>query len=176
MKFFFLLISILLLGCNSKEEQPELDYVKIDIVPIQHYISSSITIDFKSKIITFSDLSQLEIIPEDCAFTLDKFGPNVEFSFIRLNQEEFDDLSNMFNLSFLKSLEQNNKSQIETFDESTLYRIDIVSSKKIFSTEDFLTIEQSDEVKIEKVLKLIRKYSTADFNKKYIDRQLYLTE
>lgn len=128
----------------------------------------------KVKLLHLVNLSQLEIIPEDCAFTLDKFGPNVEFNFIRLNQEEFDDLSNTFNLSFLKSLEQNNKSQIETFDESTLYRINIVSSKKTFSTEDFLTIEQSDEMKIEKALKLIRKYSNSDFNKKYIDHQLYL--
>ena len=174
MKLFFLLISILFLGCNAHKEEPELDYVKIDMMPSLNIVSASITIDFKSKTVTFSDIDRIGVFSEDCLEEFNNVG--VEFCFIRLNQEEFDDLSNTFNLSFLKSLEQNNKSQIETFDESTLYRINIVSSKKIFSTQDFLTIEQSDEVKIEKALKLIRKYSTADFNKKYIDRQLYLTE
>lgn len=38
MKYFLLFISILLFGCNSKEEQPELDYVKIDIYPILYPI------------------------------------------------------------------------------------------------------------------------------------------
>lgn len=61
---------MLFFGCQPKEDKPELDFVKIDVFSGRHHIPSSITIDFKSKSISFSDLSQMTIIPEDCLVLL----------------------------------------------------------------------------------------------------------
>lgn len=175
MKYFLLFISILLFGCNSKEEQPELDYVKIDIYPILYYIPSSITIDLKSRIITFSDLSQLQIIPEDCGFISDKLEPNVEFNFIRLNEEEFNDLRKILNINFLNSVKKNTYPDL--YDEGIRFRISIANNDKIYATGKFLKFEQSlDKRKIFEVLKIIKKHTNSEFNKKYINdisRYLY---
>jgi|SRR5690606_649520 len=175
MKFFYLFIIFGVLSCQPKENKPELDYVKIDIYPMQYHIPSSITIDFKSRIVTFSDLSQLQIIPEDCGFISDKLEPNVEFNLLHLNEEEFNELKKIINMNFLNSVRQLNYS--EFYDEGTMFRISISNNDKIYATGKFLKFEQSlDKRKIFEVLKIIKKHTNSEFNKKYINdisRYLY---
>ena len=175
MKYFLLLFSMILFGCKKKENKPELDYVKIDIYPMQYHIPSSITIDFKSRIVTFSDLAQLQIIPEDCGFISDKLEPNVEFNLLHMNEDEFNELRTIINMNFLNSIKQLNYS--EFYDEGTMFRVSISKNNKIYATEKFLNFEQiSDKRKIFEVLKIIKKHTNSEFNKKYIEdisRYLY---
>src|SRR5690606_21191793 len=130
MKFLSLLFLILLIGCEPKEDKPELDFVKIDIFSGQHHIPSSITIDFKSKSISFSDLTQMTIIPEDCACAFEILKPSVDFEYIKLNETEFKDIKVLFSKHFVSDIQKFNAEYLKNknsddyrFDEGKRYRV-----------------------------------------------------
>ena len=176
MKYFFLLFSFILLGCTKKDLEPELDFVKIDIFSDQHHIPSSITVDFKSKSITFSDLSQMTVIPEDCAYAFEILKPSVNFEFIKLNETEFKDLKVILGKNFISDIQKFNTEYLKNnnlddyiFEEGKSYRINFAKDSTTFSTDDFLILDSHNERKIYEVLKIIKKHTKSTNNKKYIE-------
>jgi len=175
MKFFSLIFLMLLIGCEPKDDKPELDFVKIDILPILHHIPSSITIDFKSKSISFSDLTQMSIIPEDCACAFEILKPSVDFEYIKLNENEFKDIKVLLGKNFVSDIKKFNadyttdkKSSSYLYGEGKRYRINFATDSTKFATDDFLILDGHNERKIYEVLKIIKKHTNSTNNKKYI--------
>lgn len=173
MKFLSLIFLMLFFGCQPKEDKPELDFVKIDVFSGQHHIPSSITIDFKSKSISFSDLSQMTIIPEDCACTFEILKPSVNFEYIKLNETEFKDIKVILDKNFISDIQKLNTEYLKdrfnyVYDEGKKFRISFAKDSTIFTTEDFLILDGHNELKIYEVLKIIKKHTKSTNNKKYL--------
>lgn len=174
MKFFSLLFLMLLIGCEPKEDKPELDFVKIDIFSGQHHIPSSITIDFKSKSISFSDLTQMTIIPEDCACAFEILKPSVDFEYIKLNETEFKEIKVILGKNFISDIQKLNTEYLKDrsnylYDEGKRFRISFAKDSTKFATEDFLILDPHNELKIYEIMKLIKKHTKSTNNKKYIE-------
>lgn len=176
MKFLSLLFLILLIGCEPKEDKPELDFVKIDILCGQHHIPSSITIDFKSKVISLSDLTQMSIISEDCSYIFEIIKPSVDFEYIQLNETEFNDIKILFGKIFISDIEKFNTNYIEEknssnylYGEGKRYRINFAKDSIKFATDDFLILDGHNELKIYEILKIIKKHTKSTNNIKYIE-------
>lgn len=176
MKFLSLIFLILFIGCEPKEDKPELDFVKIDILPILHHIPSSITIDFKSKSISFSDLTQMSIIPEDCACAFEILKPSVNFEYIKLNENEFKDIKVLLGKNFVSDIKKFNtayttdkNSSSYLYGEGKRFRINYAKDSTTFATDDFLILDSPNERKIYEVLKIIKKRTKSTNNKKYIE-------
>jgi len=174
MKFLCLLFLMLLIGCEPKEDKPVLDYVKIDIFSGQHHIPSSITVDFKSKSITFSDLSQMTIIPEDCACAFEILKPSVSFEYIKLNETEFKDIKVILGKNFISDIQKLNTKYLKDrsnylYDEGKRFRISFAKDSTTFATDDFLILDPHNELKIFEIMKIIKKHTKSTNNKKYIE-------
>ena len=166
---------MLLIGCEPKEDNPELDFVKIDILPILHHIPSSITIDFKSRSISFSDLTQMSIIPEDCACAFEILKPSVDFEYIILNENEFKDIKVLLGKNFISDIKKFNtdyatdkNSSSYLYGEGNRFRINFAKDSTKFATEDFLILDGHNELKIYEILKIVRNHTTQPINKEYI--------
>ena len=137
MKLFVFVLLLLIISCQPKQEEPELDYVKIDIFPGQIHIPSSITIDFKSKTLSFTDLTQMVTIPEDCACAFEKLEPSVDFEYIKLNEYEFNDVKVLCGKNFTIDIKKFKDDYIKSknssdylYGEGTRYRINIAKAMK----------------------------------------------
>lgn len=176
MKFFSLLFLILLIGCEPKEDKPELDFVKIDILAIQHHIPSSITIDFKSRSISFSDLTQMSIMPKDCSYIFEILKPSVDFEYIKLNETEFKDIKVLFGKHFVSDIQKFNTEYLKNknsddyiFGEGKRYRINFAKDSTKIATDDFLILDVHNQRKIYELLKIIRKHTKSTNNINYIE-------
>ncbi len=174
MKFLSLIFLTLLISCQPKEDKPELDFVKIDIFSGQHHIPSSITVDFKSKSITLSDLSQMTVIPEDCACAFEILKPSVNFEYIKLNETEFKDIKIILGKNFISDIQKLNTEYLKDisnylYDEGKRFRISFAKDSTKFATEDFLILNPDNELKIYEIMKIIKKHTKSTDNKKYIE-------
>ncbi|SFN81431.1 hypothetical protein SAMN05421741_11175 [Paenimyroides ummariense] len=176
MKFFSLIFLMLLIGCEPKETKPELDFVKIDIFSGQLHIPSSITVDFKSKSITFSDLSQMTVIPEDCACAFEILKPSVDFEYVKLNENEFKDIKVLFGKQFVSDIQKFNTEYLKNinsddyiFDEGKRYRVNFAKDSTKFATDDFLILDSDNELKIYEIMRILKKHTKSTNNKKYIE-------
>jgi len=59
MKYAYFLLLFTLFACQPKEENPEIDYVNIEMFPYLGGPPSTISIDLKNKLITFANLQQI---------------------------------------------------------------------------------------------------------------------
>lgn len=176
MKFLNLIFLLLLLSCQPNQEESELDYVKIDIYPIMHGVSSSLSIDLTNKIMTFDNYSQLPHYPEEGdSISIKKEFP-LNFELIKLNENEYNDIKVLFGKYFYTDIKKTNTSYIKEkntetylYFEGTRYRINIAKDSTTFTTEDFLIIDGHTERKIYEVLKIIKKHTKSTNNKKYIE-------
>jgi len=175
MKFLSLLFLILLIGCKPKEDKPELDFVKIDIYPIMHEVSSSISIDLLNGIIIFDNYSQLPYYPEegDTINIKKKFPLN--FEYIKLNENEFKDIKVLLGKNFVSDIKKFNtdytidkNSSSYLYGEGKRFRINYAKDSTTFATDDFLILDGHNERKIYEVLKIIKKHTKSTNNKKYI--------
>lgn len=176
MKLFKLIILIIFISCESKEIKTEMNFLKIDIISGQLHIPSSITIDFKSKSISFSDLTQMTIIPEDCACAFEILKPSVEFEYIKLNENDFNDINILFDKNFISDIKKFNfnysKDKSSTdylYGEGKRYRINFANDSTKFSTDDFLILDYHNQYKIYEILKIIKRNTKSANNKKYIN-------
>ncbi|WKW46657.1 hypothetical protein P3875_00835 [Myroides sp. JBRI-B21084] len=176
MKFFKILILILFIGCDSKETKTEMNFLKIDIISGQLHIPSSITVDFKSKSISFSDLTQMTIIPEDCACAFEILKSSVEFEYIKFNEKDFNEINILFDKNFISDIKKFNSNYSKDkntpkylFGEGKRYRINFANDSTKFSTDDFLILDYHNQHKIYEVLKIIKKHTISTNNKKYIN-------
>jgi len=185
MKYFLLFISILLFGCQPKEDKPELDFVKIEIFPYLGGDPSNVYIDLKNKLLTFSSLQLLCVFEKECdeSYEYQESEKPLDFVYINLNDGEMNILKSNFNNNFLNSIRENNQSLIDDPEkyegiifDGIIFEIDIVKENEIFSTDNYLILERKDEVKIYEVLKIIKKHTDSEFNKKYIDNISFYLE
>ena len=176
MKYLSLLLLLIISACQSKEDELDLDFVKIDIFSGQLSIPSSITIDLKSRIISFSDLSQMSVIPEDCVCTFEILKPSVDFEYIQLNDDEFKDVKILLGKVFISEIKRINTDYINNknnesylYDEGSRFRINFAKDSTKFTTEDFIILDGHNELKIRQILKIIKKHTKSTNNKKYIE-------
>jgi len=178
MKHFCLFISLLLLGCNSKEEQPELDYVNISLFP-SLLMPSDITVNFASRTVIFNHRSECFSLKNNCdediIINYEKMRGN-EFVFFKMNKEEFLQVSTLFNSSFANSVKKNNQKMISQGDsyyaseDGFYFEFNIVENNFIFSTNNLLALSREDEIKINSLLKIISNHSKETQTKSYIDK------
>lgn len=176
MKYLSLLLLLILSACQSKKDEPDLDYVNIEMFPALGGPPSNISVDLKNNLITFSNLQHIGSYDENCVEVMNKIQRPVEFIYINMNEEEVKIINSNFNNTFLESVMKSNK---ELLDDPKLYdniindgvdfEIDFVKNNKVFSTDNYLTLEREAEVKIYEVLKIIKKHTESIENKKYID-------
>ncbi|MBA5792428.1 MULTISPECIES: hypothetical protein [unclassified Flavobacterium] len=176
MKYLPLLLLLILSACQSKEDELALDFVKIDIFSSQLQIPSSITIDLKSRIISFSDLTQMVTIPEDCEFAYDKLKPSIDFEYIQLNDDDFKDIKVLLGKVFISEIKRINTEYINNknnesylYDEGSRFRINFAKDSTKFTTEYFIILDGHNELKIYQILKVIKKHTKSTNNKKYIE-------
>lgn len=176
MKFFKLLTLLLFISCVPKEDTMSLDFVKIDILAIQQHIPASITLDFKSKSISFSDLTQMTIIPEDCACAFETLNPSVDFEYIHLNDSDFNHAKVLFGKIFASEIKKintefrKNKDTLSyQYSEETRYRVSFAKDTIKFSTDDFLIIDYNNQRAVYELLKIIKKNTKSSHNKKFIE-------
>jgi len=120
---------------------------------------------------------------ENCEEDYSNINTIKEFVYINLNEDEMNNLKSILNGRFLESIKKNNKSLLDNpkqydgmiFDGIT-FELDIVKGNQVFSTDQYLILEREDEVKIYEILKIIKKHSNSEWNKKYFDNlSFYLT-
>ena len=183
MKFFRILFLILLMGCQPKENKPELDFVNIEMFPALGGPPSNIRVDLKNKLLIFSNLQHISTYNENCEEEINKITQPVEFVYINLNEEEIKIVNSNLNNVFFESVVKSNQ---ELLDNPNLYdkmrfdgvrfEIDFVQENKIFSTDDYLILEKEDNIKILEILKIVRNHTTQPINKEYIKNLSFYLE
>lgn len=177
MKFFSLIFLILLIGCEPKEDKPELDFVKIEIYPYLAGYPSEIYIDLKNKLIRFSSLQYLSVFEKECDehFEYEKIE-ELDFVHIDLNDEEINTLKFHLNNTFLNSIKQTNQGLLNDPDkyqgirfDGIMYEIDVIKENQIFSTDNYLILERSDLDRIGEIFKIIKKHTKSKKNLEYIE-------
>ncbi len=174
MKFFLLIFLPFLFGCSSKEEKNGLDYIKIDIYPLLGGPLSTVDIDFHNKTLIFSNLQQITTYNENCKKVYEKIERYVELTYIKLSNEELIEINKLLNKNFLESIKENNRQKDKNDSSNDIYdgilfEFDVIENNNLFSTDHLLILDQSDEIKIYGVLKIVKKHVKSDFNKKYIE-------
>lgn len=174
MKFFLLIFLPFLFGCSSKEEKNGLDYIKIDIYPLLGGPTSTVDIDFHNKTLIFSNLQQITTYNENCKKVYEKIERYVELTYIKLSNEELIEINKLLNKNFLESIKENNRQKDKNDSSNDIYdgilfEFDVIENNNLFSTDHLLILDQSDEIKIYGVLKIVKKHVKSDFNKKYIE-------
>lgn len=174
MKFFLLIFLPFLFGCSSKEEKNGLDYIKIDIYPLLGGPPSTVDIDFHNKTLIFSNLQQITTYNENCKKVYEKIERYVELTYIKLSNEELIEINKLLNKNFLESIKENNRQKDKNDSSNDIYdgilfEFDVIENNNLFSTDHLLILDQSDEIKIYGVLKIVKKHVKSDFNKKYIE-------
>lgn len=187
MKFLNLVFLLLLISCQHKQEEPELDFVKMDIFSVQTGNALSIIIDFHNNSLVFDNYGQIPNYPvegDPVNFTIFNSELPLDFEYIQLDIEDIDILKKSINTNFLLSIIENNNLYSKTHRndfirfEGLMYQFKIVPhNKEIFSTKNYIILsnKNSDE-SILKVLNVIKKKSTSDKNKKYINFIIYYLE
>jgi len=183
MKYAYFLLLFTLFACQPKEENPEIDYVNIEMFPYLGGPPSTISIDLKNKLITFANLQQIGTYNENCEEEMNKIGQEVEFVYITLNEEEVKTVYDNFNDVFLKSVMKSNQDLLDNpklYDDSrydgVVFEIDFVKENKVFSTDDYLILEREDNNRIRKILQIIQKHTTLEINKNYIENVSFYLE
>jgi len=183
MKLLIFVLLLLIISCQPKQDEHDLDYVNIEMFPALGGPPSNIRVDLLNKIITFSNLQHIGTYDENCEEVMNKVQRPVEFVYINLSEEEFKIITSEFNNAFLESVM---KSNLELLDKPQLYdnirndgvdfEIDFVKDNKVFSTNDYLILEKIDNVRILEILKIIKKHTTLKTNKDYIDNISFYLE
>lgn len=178
MKFLSLLFLILLIGCEPRENKPELDFVNISLFPAL-LMPSDITINFESRTVTFTHTSECLSLKNNCDENMiidyGKMRGN-EFIFFKMNEEEFLKVSTIINSSFANSVKENNQKMLSQGDiyyaseDGFYFEFNIVENNFIISTDNRLTISREDEIKINSLLKIISNHSKETQTKSYIDK------
>ena len=175
MKFFSLIFLILLIGCEPKEDKPELDFVKMEIFP-GSLPPSTINLDLKNKLLVFNNHTYMNFINENGEADFDIIKRDVEFLYIELNDDETSKIKSSINQIFLDSIIKNNKESIENSDkyfgiinDGISVKIDIVHNKKVFSSDNYLILNHSELLKINEVFKIIKDHAKSNENKKYLE-------
>lgn len=183
MKLFYLLIIVCVLGCQPKEDKPELDFVNIEMFPALGGPPSNIQADLKNKLLIFSNLQHIGTYNENCEEEMNKITRPVEFVYINLNEEEIRIINSNFNNVFFKSVIKSNQELLDNPDlyenirfDGVSFEIDFVKENKIFSTDDYLILEKEDNNRILQILKIIQKHSTLKINKDYIENVSFYLE
>lgn len=180
MKFLSLIFLILLIGCEPKEDKPELDFVNIEIFPLLGGPPSNLKIDLSKRVMIFSNLQHMGSIDENCNDYYEKIELPIEFIYIDLSKEEMKSLKSVLNKDFLNEVKKANQSAVKKefkgiFD-GILFEFDILSNDTIFSSDDLLILRADEETKIYNLLKILNKHTKSEWNKKYIDNlSFYLT-
>ena len=180
MKFFSLIFLILLIGCEPKEEKPELDFVKMDIFSVQTGKALSIIIDFERNILVFDNYGQMPNYPiegEAIDFNIFNSELPLDFENIQLQLEDINMLKKSINSDFLLSIIDNNNLYKKTHQdnfirfEGLMYQLKIVpNGKKNFSTKNYIILSnKNSDQSILNVLNIIQKNSKSDKNKQYIN-------
>jgi len=173
----------MLFGCSKKVAKPELDYVNIEMFPYLGGPPSTISVDLKNNIITFANLQQISTHNDNCEEEMNKIGREVEFVYINLNEEEIKIVNEALNDDFLNYVMKSNQ---ELLDDPKLYEgirydgvvfeLDIVKENIVYSTNDYLILEEETETKIAAILKIINKHVKLKINKKYIEHILFFVD
>ncbi|WLD23012.1 hypothetical protein NU10_09825 [Flavobacterium dauae] len=183
MRYFYLLIIVCALGCQPKEDKPELDFVNIEMFPALGGPPSNIRVDLKNKLLIFSNLQHIGTYNENCEEEMNKITRPVEFVYINLNEEELKIVNTNLNNDFLKSVMKSNQDLIDNpklYDDirydGVVFEIDFVKENKVFSTDEYLILEREDNIKILQILRIIQKHSTLKINKDYIENVSFYLE
>lgn len=175
MKYLSLLLLLILSACQSKEDEPDLDYIKMEISP-SFLPPSTINLDLENKLLIFNNHSYLNFINENGEADFELIKRKVEFLYIKLNDEEISKINYLIDQNFLDSIIRNNKESITNPDEyfgiindGISVKFDVVQNKNIFSSDNYLILDHEELLKVSEVLKIIKKHSKLEENKKYLE-------
>ena len=175
MRYLYFIIFIFLIGCSKKEPKPELDYVNIDIVPSIGPAPSTIAINFVSKTITFTNLLQWALVPEDLNDSYYKASPKVDFEYIKLNEEEFNQIEKLMNTEFINFIIKENNELLKAPDkyyigifDGSYFKFDVVKNPQKLISTDYINIIDYKENCIKTIFNIIHKRTSSKNNKEYI--------
>lgn len=176
MKILNLLLLFFLFSCQSKQQtKPELDYVKMEIFP-GALPPSTINLDLKNKLIVFNNHKYLNFINENGEADFDLIKRDVEFLYLELIDEEIDIINSSFNQKFLDSIISNNNKSITNPDDyfgiindGISVKFDIVQNINVFSSDNYLILNDNELLILDKLFKIIRKHTKSEENKKHLE-------
>jgi len=149
--------------------------MKIDIFPT-FTSPSTINIDLKNKIITFSHVPHSNFINENCEEEFKLIKRTTEFTHIELKDEEINIINSSFNQKFLDSIISNNKKSITNpvdyfgiINDGISVKFDIVQNINVFSSDNYLILNNNELLILDKLFKIIRKHTKSEGNKKYLE-------